>query len=276
MTSSPVYPTGKSLLFPESFLLSHTTKNYAWGLSLVDTPELSDESVVSSPGSELLEFQYPEEDIDDRPLPQELEALPLPLWLPDMEKVWPGYETAGRLIGSEGLKFDKRLSKTTKVDNQVTFGMTINDSPFIQSYNLPLGFFQHSSTDSDGYGCKTEPLDLEIGFECGSGGFGSGSGELAIASTILGVDANPTCITDQITLVDSISGDQRTETITNANVTGVTNGFDLRNDDDLSSHISSNHLNLSGWNIFVDLSVAKDDDLDGGGGDTDLLLMLHT
>ena len=207
--------------------------------------------MVSSPGSELLEFQFLEEETNDQPIPPELDFLPLPLRLPDMEKVWPGYETAGQLIGSEGLKLDKQSSKTIKVDNQVTFGMSVNDSPFIQSHNLPIGFFQHSSTDLDGCGCK-----LEIGFECGSsGGFGSGSGELAISSTILGADANLACCNDMMDQDDSIAGDQRTETITNANI------------DDLSSQISSNH---SQWDTFVE-SAAKDDDLDG-----EMSLLLHS
>lgn len=153
-----------------------------------------DESVVSSPGS----VQYPEE---DQTIPQELDFLPLPLRLPDMEKVWPGYETAGQLIGSEGLKVDKRTIK-------VTFG---NDS---QSH---IGLFQqHSSTDLDG--------KLEVGFECGGGS--GGFGELTV---FLGVLA---CCND---IMDRNAGDQRTETITNA----IFKSFS------------------------VDLSVARDDDLDG-------------
>lgn len=280
-------------MFPDNFLLAHTTKDYAWGLSPVDlpvTPELLDGSVVSSPGSERLEFQYPEEDMNDQPptilVEDGLGILPLPLRLPDMEKVWPGYKTAGQLNGSEGLKIDKQRSLSSKTtqsqfENQVTFGMSINGSPFIQSHSLPIDFFRNSL---DGYDCKPEiyhslglpfgldPLGLEIGFKCGGGAYG-GSG-----TATLDVDANPALaaryddMADQIilvesnTLLDSIAGDQLcTETIPNTTTTNADMESDLINVDDVSSHTSLNHLNLSQWGIFTDPPVAKDD-LDGECG----------
>jgi hypothetical protein len=198
----------------------------------------------------------------------ELDIPRLPLGLPDMEKVWPGYETAGQLIGSEGL--DKRSCKAiTTVENQVTFGMSNDGTPLIQSHNLPIGVFRNSAIDLEGYQCKLEPLDLEIGFECG--------GELAISSTTLDVDANSALVVvrydemavDQTTLVDStasIAGDQRIETIANA-ITDVSNV-----DDNVLSHASSIFLYLSRWDVVAERSVVKDD-LDGGG-DVDLLIML--
>lgn len=271
-------------MFPDSPLLLHTAKNYAWGLSLVDapltTPELLDGSAYSSPGSELLEFRYSEEEMDDDGQPlsvgDESDVLRLPLGLPNMEKVWPGYETAGQLIGSEGLELDKRSCKTivTTVENQVTFGMSIDGNPLIQPHNWPVGFFRNSAIDLEGYQCKLEPLDLEIGFECG--------GELAVSSTTLDVDANSALVVvcydemaaDQTTLVDSTAstaGDQGIETI--ANATTITDVGNV--DDNMSSHASSNHLYLSRWDIVPERSVVKDD-LDGGG-DVDLLIMLfHT
>ena len=164
--------------------------------------------MTSSPmsfGSEHLKIQHPEEEINDQSMSalDGLDFLSLPLQFPDMEKVWPGYGTAGKICGSEGLKLDKEHSQkiidqqqpssdeaveVEEFNNRTTFGVSVNGSPFLLSHNLPFGLLRSPTSDLYDYNDKPEiyspvstmgarvldPLGLEISFECG-GNFGSAS-----------------------------------------------------------------------------------------------------
>ena len=250
-----------------------------------------------------MEFQYPEEETNDQPTSvlDELDFLRLPPQLPNIEKVWPGYETAGQLNGSERLDKEHHrqqpyeAAKVQEINNQVTFGVSINGSPFLQSHNLPIGFFQSSSSDLYDYDCTKveisspvltmdplilDPLGLEIGFECGAslayvGSGYAGSVEHGLSST---VDANPasvfvhyrdittrTTFVDNTASLDSIAGDQRNQTITDSNSNTGPNSiinvnYELNTSNgDVSSFVIPSHLNLAHWDILG--SYGLDDEL---------------
>lgn len=234
MTSAPVYLTGKSLLLSDSLLLP--TKNYAWGVSF--GPLLAQGVSVLSPSSLSLGSEYldPEEEETSDQLLSVLNKLALPLWSPDMEKMWPGYETAGQLSGSEGL--EQQSSWAAEFSNQVTLGIsTIDNNPFFQSHNFPIDLFLSESYNN----CKLEicspvfrmnqNLELEIELECGvSVDVDSGSVEPVLSSTLdatlVSTDIHhdittQTTLVDHTTSLDSIIGDQPHDIITDDNPTNA-------------------------------------------------------
>ena len=86
-------PQQDSLLFPDSS--SPCSYNYAWDTSLL--PELD----FFSAEPEILQFQFPYQDQQE-----ELKSKDffLPLQIPNMEQIFPGYQTSGQLNGSHGLQ----------------------------------------------------------------------------------------------------------------------------------------------------------------------------
>lgn len=272
-------------MFSDSLLLAHP-KNYAWGLYLDPplTPECSDISVGEE---DQLKYQYAEEEINDQPVSvlDELDSLSLPFQWPGMEKIWAGYQTTGQLNGSGSSRLDieqyqqrQPSSETAAAEeeeefvNSITFGVSVNGSPFLECENLPVGFFPNSPSDLYDYSCRLEvpalgtvPIVLdasESGFECRSL-VGSVHVQPGLSSTL---DANAVTahyhdMTSQTTFVDGspssfhscLAGDNQIATdddepnLMNANNSDVQYGSNTSGD---VSYVSSNHLNLSVWDIL--------------------------
>ena len=251
-----------------------------------------------------LKYQYAEEEINDQPVSvlDELDSLSLPFQWPGIEKIWAGYQTTGQLDGSGSSRLDieryqqrQPSSEATAAAaeegeefvNSITFGVSVNGSPFLESGNLPVGFFPNSPSDVYDYSCRLEvaalgtaPIVLdaasESGFEYRSL---MGSVQPGISSTLS--DADPVTahyhdITSQTTFVDGspssfhscIAGDNQitTDDSDELNLMSANNSNDVQYGSNTSSdvsYVSWDYLNLSVWDIlglysleggFVDLT----------------------
>lgn len=160
-------PRQASLLFSDSS--SPCSYSYTW-----DTPLLTELDILAAvPEVEQCGFPYQGQHEE----PQAPNDLLLPLQLPNMEQVFPGYETSGQLHGPQGLEFGldqpHQQIPSVEVNNNPWFGLSANGSPVFQHHNLPAESFQapaeiHCNPEI----CspvRTGSLELDVEATSGSG-----------------------------------------------------------------------------------------------------------
>ena len=118
--------------------------NYAWDTSILSELDL----LGTVPEMEELTFQYPHQGQQEESQSQQKD-FSLPLQWPNMEQVYPGYETTGQLHGSYGLDFglepQMQQMPLPEVDSS-WIDLSFNGSPIFQYYNPATEFFQANSS----------------------------------------------------------------------------------------------------------------------------------
>jgi hypothetical protein len=163
-------PHQDSLFFSDSSSLF--SYNYAW-----DTfPLLELDLLPAGPQIQQFEFEYRYQDQQGEPQAK-LNDFFLPLQLPDMEPVFPGYETSTQLRGSHGMEFglDQQFQQnpSAEVNNGPWFTLSVDGNPNFQYHSLPAESFQapvelHSRPEN----ClpvRTSCLELDMEATSGSG-----------------------------------------------------------------------------------------------------------
>ena len=158
-------PHQDSLLFSDSS--SPCSYNHTWDTSPL--PEL--DILPAEPPIQQLQFEYSYQDQQGEPQAK-LNDFFLPLQLPNMEQVFPGYETSGQLHGPHGLRFglDQQLQQNPSAeDNNGSWStLSVDGSLIFQSHSRPAESFQAPVELRYSPGiCSpvgTSPLESDLGF----------------------------------------------------------------------------------------------------------------